>query len=604
MKKQTQAISGDIYAAAKKCLDSKAYKEAEQHIFTILRKNIKDGAGLALLADLNVAQQKADAAVAYYIAAICADPAVQEYKEKFIQYSGSITVHQYEEINSQAILECLKSADQLDCSGLSVLWFQQLLLDPAFDVAFGLKRWKNFDTGNNTRFFEGAANFKPALTPYFLLGLKNIIVHSPVFEEFVTRLRHALLKDFNAHEKFSSDEITILAAALSHYSFSTDYILDVTEEERKTVDKLKDVIEGQGKGEAQLKASAVALLACYMPLQQLKNADHIVEDFAGHPQLFHVIKAQITEYRQLVETAGGVQSVAAITNAVSAKVQGQYEEFPYPRWKLLSSHLLRAQWESNPKNNFVMHHLRSKSAKILIAGCGTGQQAIMFATVFPDAEILAVDLSRNSLAYAIEKSRLYNIKNVTFRQADILNLDTIGQSFDLIVCVGVLHHMQDPAAGWKVLYRCLNPNGLMRIGLYSKLARQEVIHTQEIIQQEGYVCDQDSMKLFRQRSSSLLDRATLNALAAFADYYTLNEYRDLLFHAQERNYTLSEIEILLENIGLSFIDFATHLDVHPERRPDESVLASWHRFEIENPKTFRGMYIFWCKKSAQNDSLF
>ena len=42
---------------------------------------------------------------------------------------------------------------------------------------------------------------------------------------------------------------------------------------------------------------------------------------------------------------------------------------------------------------------------ILIAGCGTGQQSIGAAQRFPDARVLAIDLSLTSLAYAVRKSR-------------------------------------------------------------------------------------------------------------------------------------------------------------------------------------------------------
>ena len=390
--------------------------------------------------------------------------------------------------------------------------------------------------------------------------------------------------------------MTTLAAALAHYSFATDYILDTADEEQKAVDMLQTALEGLDTAYLASSAAAVALMAAYVPLHRLANAADVAGAFAAHPDLGSVIRTHITDHVKLAEMAAGVQSTTAITNAVSARVQEQYEEFPYPRWKAASVQRIRAQWDGNPKNAPVTKRLKDTAAKILIAGCGTGQQALMYASVFPDAEILAVDLSRSSLAYAIERARAYQINNVTFRQADILHLDTLGQSFDLVVCVGVLHHMQDPAAGWQVLSRCLKPDGLMRIGLYSKIARAAVMQTAALAKREGYGDDASGMKRFRRNSPALLDRSTLDDLAAFADYYTLNEYRDLLFHAQERNYTLPEIDELLEKTGLSFIDFTVPMAAPPDQQPGESTLDAWHRFEQQNPRTFRGMYIFWCRK--------
>lgn len=48
-------------------------------------------------------------------------------------------------------------------------------------------------------------------------------------------------------------------------------------------------------------------------------------------------------------------------------------------------------------------------------------------------------------------------------QADILDLELMNQTFDIIESSGVLHHMKNPLAGWKVLANCLKPSGLMRV---------------------------------------------------------------------------------------------------------------------------------------------
>lgn len=146
-----------------------------------------------------------------------------------------------------------------------------------------------------------------------------------------------------------------------------------------------------------------------------------------------------------------------------------------------------------------------------------------------------------------------------------------------------------------MLRDCLKEDGLMRIGLYSKIARAGVIQAQDIIRQGKWASDVTGMKRFRKESPQLMPRAMLDGLADFADYYTLNEYRDLLFHVQERNYDLLELEKLLEAVGMEFIDFAIPLPA-PDVKSDESALAAWDRFERQNPKTFSAMHVFWCRK--------
>ena len=65
------------------------------------------------------------------------------------------------------------------------------------------------------------------------------------------------------------------------------------------------------------------------------------------------------------------------------------------------------------------------------------------------------------------------IRRARDAQADILKLGGIGRSFDIIESNGVLHHLADPFAGWRVLVALLRPRGLMNIGLYSKAARRD-----------------------------------------------------------------------------------------------------------------------------------
>jgi SAM-dependent methyltransferase len=118
--------------------------------------------------------------------------------------------------------------------------------------------------------------------------------------------------------------------------------------------------------------------------------------------------------------------------------------------------------------------LRPRPIDILVAGCGTGQQAIVTARLFANARVLAVDLSLASLAYATRMSRALGVRNIEYAQADLLELAALGRTFDVIEASGVLHHLADPMAGWRVLLSMLRPLGLMHIGLYSKIAREQI----------------------------------------------------------------------------------------------------------------------------------
>ena len=64
--------------------------------------------------------------------------------------------------------------------------------------------------------------------------------------------------------------------------------------------------------------------------------------------------------------------------------------------------------------------------------------------------MLAIDISRTSLAYARRKTREAGIANIEYAQADILKLGTLERRFDVIETVGVLHHLAEPTAGLRV----------------------------------------------------------------------------------------------------------------------------------------------------------
>ena len=84
----------------------------------------------------------------------------------------------------------------------------------------------------------------------------------------------------------------------------------------------------------------------------------------------------------------------------------------------------------------------TKGAEILIAGCDTGQHSIETGRQFPGSRVLGIDLSLNSLCYAKRKTHELGLKNVEYAQADILKLQSIDRSFDVIEAGGVLHHGQ------------------------------------------------------------------------------------------------------------------------------------------------------------------
>jgi len=51
----------------------------------------------------------------------------------------------------------------------------------------------------------------------------------------------------------------------------------------------------------------------------------------------------------------------------------------------------------------------------------------------------------------MRKTKELKLSNIEYAQADIMELGSFERRFDLIECSGVLHHLGDPLAGWRIL---------------------------------------------------------------------------------------------------------------------------------------------------------
>jgi len=239
---------------------------------------------------------------------------------------------------------------------------------------------------------------------------------------------------------------------------------------------------------------------------------------------------------------------------------------------------------------------------ILIAGCGTGHHSILFARSFLGARTLAVDLSLSSLSYAKEKSRAMGLSGIEYAQADILELAQFDRRFDIISSSGVLHHLDDPEKGWRVLLSLLRPDGCMHVGIYSEIACRNISAARDWLATRGYTGSTDDIRRARQDLASAAEQDTRFAdVLRCPDFYSTSECRDLLFHTKERRFTIPEIQSFLENHNFQFLGFTLGrhlLDQFHQQFPGgrEDDLTLWHSFENTHPDTFKGMYQFWMQR--------
>jgi len=402
------------------------------------------------------------------------------------------------------------------------------------------------------------------------------------------------------------DEVSISPAILRFQSalalqcFTNEYIYNQTDKETEPLEVLRNEIEKTLSNGQQPSPYSILCLASYKALHKYEWCDLL----AVNTDIEEVFARQILEPKEESRLKASIPILQEITDKVSSKVREQYEVNPYPRWVNLALSLRPKTTPHIVKelNLRIFDNAASDrpAPKILIAGCGTGQHAIGTASRFKDCNVLAVDLSLSSLAYAKRKTEELGFKNIEYMQADILDLGKLDRKFDIIESVGVLHHMEDPMAGWRVLTDCLESGGLIKIGLYSELARDSIVTMREEISQSGIGSSDNAMKLFRSNviNSSQQDHKNIRL---FGDFYSLSELRDLLFHVQEHRFTIPQIKDCLSKLGLKFCGFesdkiVTNFKLTNTGTDDPYDLAKWDLYEKDNPRSFAGMYQFWCQK--------
>lgn len=449
----------------------------------------------------------------------------------------------------------------------------------------------------------------------FVLYLEKALNVDAALEIFITKVRRTLLNGYHkAHDNYAS-HLTLIRS-LAHQAANNEYVFSLHAAEQRNVDELRSSLESyvpSGIDPDPDLEHKLCVFGMYDSLyslscrEQLANMPRTSWSQQFIPLLDKTLTAFIEEERIKLD----IDTIDSLEDQTSRLVQSQYEENPYPRWLTLPNFT-----RSNMRNtltqlfpHFTPPAIVDGRIEVLIAGCGTGKQPILEALKHKDANILAVDISKSSLAYAVRMARRYGVANIRFVQGDILKLSSLRQRFPVIECSGVLHHMQDPLAGWKVLCGLLMKDGLMSIGLYSEIARQDLNVTRNAFKSAGLAATRDNVRKYRNDILMRIARGEISrsSLLNNDDFYSTSGCRDLLFHFQEHRFTIPQISKALADLDMKFIGFKfpaakdsevknLYRDHFPED-PEMTNLSHWDQFERQYTNTFSFMYQFWCQKN-------
>ena len=273
-----------------------------------------------------------------------------------------------------------------------------------------------------------------------------------------------------------------------------------------------------------------------------------------------------------------------MTEDRDARVRDQYETYPYPARdpadeadRLIvgsPSHVLE-----------IEHYLRGGRAagdlNALVAGGGTGDGVIMLAQQLADrgqGRVTYVDISEASMAIARERARARALDNIRFVQGSLLELSAIAPGpYDYIDCCGVLHHLEDPAAGLAALRGELAGDGGLGLMLYGSLGRTGVYPMQSALRRlSGGDPPADRVALTRRLLTAIPDSNWLKRNPHLGDHLRGDDagLYDLLLHPRDRSYTVGEIVALLAGAGLRLASFLPPAQYDPLIYLDDTELQA------------------------------
>jgi SAM-dependent methyltransferase len=251
-------------------------------------------------------------------------------------------------------------------------------------------------------------------------------------------------------------------------------------------------------------------------------------------------------------------------DATDSQLAGQYEAYPYPprdprdeakRLVIGSpSHLREVDYWV-----FGANRPRSQPMRVLVAGGGTGDGAIMLAAhmaaLGQPGSVTYLDRSAAAMKIARARAEARGLRNIAWHQGSLLDLPMLGLGpFDYIDCCGVLHHLPDPEAGLRALAAVLAPGGGMGLMLYAPHGRTGVYMLQDALRllappEEAPAARLDAAKRLMR---NLPATAWLRRNPYFSDHLEGGDagLYDLLLNPRDRAFDVPALHELVRSAGM------------------------------------------------------
>jgi SAM-dependent methyltransferase len=253
-----------------------------------------------------------------------------------------------------------------------------------------------------------------------------------------------------------------------------------------------------------------------------------------------------------------------MTDDVTGRVRALYEAFPYPE--------RMPGGASDPYLDMVVAFAATPPQgrlSFLDAGCGTGVNLLGAATLYPHCDVYGCDINRVALTDINKDLQEHHLSNAQVSELDLSELpDDFGppQGFDMILCSGVLHHLNQPEKALRRLAARLAPQGVLRLMVYSERGRADLYRFARVAQKlwpEGTWPWPKRIEMAQSLMGDLMGHfqssgATPPPLrGTWSDATTIGsaEFADRYLHPHDQPYTPSSLRSLVEGAGLRFLDW-------------------------------------------------
>ncbi|MCX8163412.1 MAG: methyltransferase domain-containing protein [Candidatus Micrarchaeota archaeon] len=243
------------------------------------------------------------------------------------------------------------------------------------------------------------------------------------------------------------------------------------------------------------------------------------------------------------------------------KVQRFYSTYPYPSQSIEKvADLFRA------KHKKIMEQILFCSNKtyaslsklnVLDAGCGTGEKALFLA--YFGAKVDAFDFSDSSISIAKKVAKKLGLK-VNFFINSFEEFKT-KKKYDLILCIGSLHHTPEAKNNFLKLCSYLKKNGVIVLGLYNYYGRLYIRFIRfllKLIFRTPANIVNFLVKIYKPKTKTALVLLADKYAVPFESYHTIEEILDWFKQANIKPFRLYP-KIKLKALDIFFWQLSTIL---------------------------------------------